>query len=64
MEAVQIIRYIRNRVLHLRVFVALCERMCLQHHHLIFYAEVIWFWRGRVIARLFDLRKANKSLRE
>ena len=43
MEAVKIIKYIRNRVLHLRVFEALCERMGLQHHHLIFYAEVIRF---------------------
>ena len=36
MGAVKIIKYIRNRVLHLRVFEALCERMGLQHHHLIF----------------------------
>ena len=64
MGAVKIIKYIRNRVLHLRVFEALCERMRLQHHHLIFYAEVIRFWRGHVLARLFDLRKANKCLRE
>ena len=63
-EAVKIMIYIRNRVLHLRVFEALCERMGLQHHHLIFYAEVIWFSRGRVLARLFDLKKANKFLRE
>ena len=57
MGAVKIIKYIRNRVLHLRVFEALCERIGLQHHHLIFYAEVIRFWRGRVLARLFDLRQ-------
>ena len=62
--AVKIIKYIRNRVLHLRVFEALCERINLQHHHLIFYAKVIRFWRGRVLTRLFDLRKANKFLRE
>ena len=41
MGAVKIITYIRNRVLHLRVFEALCKRMGLQHHHLIFYAEMI-----------------------
>ena len=64
MGAVKIIKYIRNRVLHLRVFEALCERMGLQHHHFIFYAEVIRFWRGRVLARLFDLRKPNKFFRE
>ena len=51
MEAVKIIKYIRNRVLHLRVFEALCERMGLQHHHLIFYAEMIRFWTGRVLAQ-------------
>ena len=64
MGTVKIIKYIRNRVLHLRVFEALCEQMGLQHHHLIFCAEVIRFWRGRVLAHLFDLRKANKYLRE
>ena len=64
MGAVKIIKYIRNRVLHLRVFEAPCECMGLQHHHLIFYAAVIRFRRGRVLARLFDLRKANKFLRE
>ena len=64
MRAVKIIKNIWNHVLHLRVFEALCERMSLQHHHLIFYADVIRFWRGRVLARLFDLRKANKFLRE
>ena len=64
MGAVKTIKYIHNRVLHLRVFEVLCERMGLQHHYFIFYAEVIRFWRGRVLARLFDLRKANKLLRE
>ena len=64
MGAVKIIKYIRNRVLHLTVFEALFERMGLQHRHLIFYAEVIRFWRGRFLARLFDLKKANKLLRE
>ena len=62
--AVKIIKYIGNRVLHLKVLEALYERMDLQDHHLIFYAEVIRFWRGRVLARLFDLRKAIKFLRE
>ena len=62
--AVKIIKYICNHVLHLRVFEALCERMGLQHHHLIFYLEVIRFSGGRVFARLFDLREANKFLRE
>ena len=64
MGAVKIIKYVRNRVLHLRVFKALCKRMDLQHYHLIFYAEVIRFWRGRVLASLLDLRKANKFLWE
>ena len=64
MGAVKIIKYIRNRVLHLKVFKALCQRMDLQHHHLIFYAEMMRFWRGRLLARLFDLRKVNKFSRE
>ena len=63
-ETVKIIKYIRNRILHLRIFEALRERMGLQHYHFIFYAEVIRFSRGCVLARLFDLREANKFLRE
>ena len=43
MGAVKIIKYTWNRVLHLKVFEALCERIGLQHHHPIFYAEVIRF---------------------
>ena len=62
--AVKIVKHIRNHVLYLRVFEALSERIGLQHHHFIFYAEVIRFSRGRVLARLFDLREANKFLHE
>ena len=62
--AVKIKKYIRNHVLHLRVFEALCGRMGLQYYHRIFYAKMIRFSRLRVFARLFDLREANKFLRE
>ena len=64
MGVVMIIKYIRNHVLHLRVFATLFERIGLQHHHFIFYEEVIRFSQGRVLARLFDLREANKFLLE
>ena len=64
MGAVKIIKYIRNRALHLRVFKALCEGMGLQHHHLMFLCRSDTVLRGHVLARLFDLRKANKFLRE
>ena len=58
-EAAKIINYmyIRDRVLCLRLFDALCESMSLQHHHLIFHAEVIRFLQGRFLARFFDLIK-------
>ena len=58
--AVKIINYICNHALHLRVFEVLCERIGLQHHHLVSYAEVIRFSRRHVLARLFNLREANK----
>ena len=64
MGAVKIIKYIRNRVLHLRVFEALCERMGYNIIISFFYAEVIRFWRGRVLSRLFDLKKVKNFLRE
>ena len=60
--SVKIIKYVYNRVLHLRLFEAPCERMGLQHYRFIFYADVIRFSRGRVLSRLFDLREANKFI--
>ena len=60
--AVKIIKYICNHIF--KDFEGLCESIGLQHHHIIFYAEVIRFSRGRVLARLFDFREANKLLRE
>ena len=56
-QAVNIINYICDRVLHLRLFEALCLTMAAQNRHLIFYAEVIWLSRGRVLPLLFELRE-------
>ena len=54
-----------DRVLHLRLFEALCVSMAAQNCHLIFHAEVIWLSRGSVLARLFELtEEANQFLHE
>jgi len=63
--AVKIINVIRGRALHSRLFDALCDSIGSQHNHLLFHAEVSWFSRGRVLARLFELREeAKQFLRE
>ena len=58
-RAVKIINYIFDRVLHLRLFEALCMSMAARNCHLIFYAEVIWLLRGSVLARFFEGRSKS-----
>ena len=56
-QAVNSINYIRDRVLHLRLFEALFVSMAAQNRHLIFHTEVdTLLWEGHVLALFFDLR--------
>ena len=48
-RAVKIVNYIRDRVLHLRLFEAHVS-IAAQNRHLIFHSEVIWLWEGRAFA--------------
>ena len=64
-QAVNIINYICDRVLLLRHFEVKCVTMAAQNCYLIFYAEVIWLSRGRVLPLLFELREeVNQFLSE
>ena len=51
------VNYIRGRAKKHRMFMKLCEGMEASHKRLIFHCEVRWLSRGRVLSRVFELRK-------
>ena len=46
--------------LNLRLFKVLCEEMASEHTRLLFYTEVCWLSRGKVLTCLFELRDEVK----
>uniref|UniRef100_A0AAR2KEL9 DUF4371 domain-containing protein n=1 Tax=Pygocentrus nattereri TaxID=42514 RepID=A0AAR2KEL9_PYGNA len=55
-EAVKIANFIKARPLQSRLFRVLCEEMGSSHVQLLLHTEVRWLSRGKVLARLFELR--------
>ena len=55
--AVKIVNFIKTRPLNHRLFAVLCNEMESQHEHLLLHTEVRWLSRGRVVQRVFELRK-------
>jgi len=55
-EVVKLVNFIKARSTNLRIFKALCEDMISPHSSLLFHTEVRWLSRGKVLARLFELR--------
>ena len=50
------INFIRPRDLGHRLFQAMLSEMNDEHGDLVYYTEVCWISRGRMLKRLFDLR--------
>ena len=55
-ECVQIVNIIKSRALNSRIFQILCAEMGSEYQSLLYYTEVRWLSRGKVMARLFELR--------
>uniref|UniRef100_A0A8C4XEM1 HAT C-terminal dimerisation domain-containing protein n=1 Tax=Erpetoichthys calabaricus TaxID=27687 RepID=A0A8C4XEM1_ERPCA len=55
-ECIKIINIIKSRALNSRIFGILCAEMGAEYESLLFYTEVRWLSRGKVLARLFELR--------
>ncbi|KRX25667.1 Zinc finger BED domain-containing protein 5, partial [Trichinella nelsoni] len=55
--AVKIINFIKSKPLQSRLFVKLCKEMGSCHTSLLFHSEVRWLSRGKVLARLVELRE-------
>jgi hypothetical protein len=59
-EAVKIVSYIKSQPLQCRLFSTLCEEMGSKRKSLLFYTEVRWLSRGKVLTWIFELRNELK----
>lgn len=55
-ECIKIVNIIKSRALNSRIFGILCAEMGAEYESLLFYTEIRWLSRGKVLARLFELR--------
>jgi len=56
-DSVNLINFIKARPLNSRLFSLLCDDMSSEHKQLLLHSEVRWLSRGKVLARLFELRQ-------
>uniref|UniRef100_A0A8D0A9E2 DUF4371 domain-containing protein n=1 Tax=Sander lucioperca TaxID=283035 RepID=A0A8D0A9E2_SANLU len=55
-EAVKTVNFIKARPLNSRLFSVLCDEMGREHRQLLLHTKVRWLSRGKVLARLYELR--------
>ena len=55
-DCIRVVNFIKAKASNSRIFSLLCEEMGSHHQSLLFYAAVRWLSRGKVLARLFELR--------
>ena len=56
-KVVSMVNFIKSRSLKTRLFKKLCETMESKHECLILYTEIRWLSRGKVLDRVYELRK-------
>lgn len=55
-DVVKIVNFIKARLLNSRIFHTICNEMGSEHETLLLHTEVRWLSRGKVLARIFELR--------
>ena len=56
-DIVNVVNYIRVHAKKYRIFMKFCEKMEASNKRLLFHNETRWLSRGRVLSRVFELRK-------
>jgi zinc finger BED domain-containing protein 5/7/8/9 len=59
-DIVKMVNFIKSKPLQSRLFSALCEEMESEHQSLIFHTEVRWLSKGKVLARVHELKEELK----
>ena len=55
-EVIQVVNFIKSRALNSRLFAQMCSDFGCDHINLLYYSEVRWLSRGKVLQRLLKLR--------
>ena len=56
-DVIHIVNFIKSKSLNSRLFGKLCEYLNAEHKHLIYFSNVRWLSRGKVLERFVTLRK-------
>ena len=56
-DIVNVVNYVRGHAKKHKIFMKFCEKMEASNKRLLFHSETRWLSRGRVLSRVFELRK-------